>query len=72
MLTSASRIARPMAALLRVPGPNALWPELMPSSATTGPLTMTSGAHKCVVACTPYRLNGSSHIASIASMNKGK
>jgi len=39
--TSAKRIARPIEALLCVPGPNALWPQFMASSFATGPFTIT-------------------------------
>ena len=45
-----SRIARPMVALARFPGPNTLPAEFMPKSRTAGPLTMTTGAEPPVLA----------------------
>src|SRR5437867_10236497 len=44
-----SRIARPMVALARKPGPKQPLPPCNPSSRPYGPLTTSSGATGCVV-----------------------
>ena len=44
MLIIANRIARPIDALARWPGPRAPYPEATPHIARAGPLTMISGA----------------------------
>src|SRR5262245_5599324 len=44
----------------------------MPTVRPYSPCTMTSGATGCVVACTPYRLNAGSSIASTAATTIGK
>ena len=48
-----SRMARPMVAFARKPGPKRPEPECTPIARAWGPLTTTSGATGCVVACTP-------------------
>ena len=48
-----SRIARPMVALARKPGPKSPEPVCIPIVRAYGPLTTTSGATGCVVAWTP-------------------
>ena len=64
-------MARPIVALARLPGPNALAPPFMPIALAIGPFTTTSGAATCVVACTPFRLNAGSVSASIAARTTG-
>src|SRR5215813_1137226 len=66
-----SRMARPIVALARKPGPKQPLPACTPSSAAIGPWTITSGATECVVAWTPYRLNDGSSIASTAATISG-
>ena len=65
------RMARPMVALARNPGPKRPDPECNPTVRAIGPLTMTSGATGCVVAWTPKRLNSGSSIASAAATITG-
>src|SRR5712692_4584758 len=48
-----NRIARPMVALARKPGPRQPLPLCTPMARARGPWTITSGATGCVVACTP-------------------
>src|SRR2546425_8436931 len=64
-ITSCS--ARPMVALARLPCPRALIPEFIPISRAMGPLTMTTGPTKQVVARMPWMLKASVHAASIAA-----
>ena len=45
-----SRMARPMVALARLPGPKTLPAAFMPMSSTTGPETINSGAEPPVLA----------------------
>jgi len=54
-------------ALARNPGPKQPLPACRPTCRPYGPLTTSSGATGCVVACTPYRLNVGSSIASTAA-----
>src|SRR5207245_1808052 len=71
MFNRTRRIARPIVALPRKPGPKHPLPECTPSSAAIGPCTIRSGATGCVVAWTPYRLNEGSSMASTAATISG-
>src|SRR5262249_801938 len=51
-----SSSARPLGALARQPCPSPLLLHLIGSSCGKGPLTITIGAHGCVVASVPCRL----------------
>ena len=66
------RIARPMVALARLPGPNRFAPEFMPISSATGPLTITSTAAPPWLDEGAMRLNSGSSIASVAASTTGK
>ena len=61
-----------MVALARVPCPKTFLPQLSPISWRMGPLTMTSGPTKYVVASTPCRLKASVHAASTAAITTGR
>jgi hypothetical protein len=70
-LSSTSRSARPIVALARLPDPKALQPPFMPISRAIGPLTTSSGAAMCVVACTPFKLKALAVSARIAARTDG-
>ena len=70
-LSSTRRIALPIVALARLPGPKRLQPAFIPTACRIGPLTMTSGAAMCVVACMPFRLKCGLHIATSADRTTG-
>src|SRR5438093_1741860 len=67
-----SRIARPIVALARKPGPNKFPRALTPISRATGPLTMSTGQAGFVVPWIPYRLNGLARMALTAVTMTGK
>jgi len=67
-----SRIARPIVAFARKPGPNRFPRALMSSSRAIGPFTIRTGLAGFVVPCTPYRLNGLARIAVTAVTTTGK
>src|SRR5262249_61652215 len=66
------RIARPIVALARKPGPNRLPRALMSSSRAIGPFTIRTGLAGFVVPWTPYRLNGLARMAFTAVTTTGK
>ena len=66
-----SRTARPMVELARLPGPKRLLRALMPSSCTTGPLTITSTAAPPMLDDGPTRLKGGASMASVAASTTG-
>ena len=66
------RMARPMVALARWPGPNTLTPEFRARSFVAGPLTTASTAAPIVLTVMACRLNWGSHIASTAARTVGK
>src|SRR5438477_214646 len=47
-------------------------PAFMPMRFRIGPLTITTGPTKCVVASTPWTLNASEHAASTAAITTGR
>ena len=51
-------MARPMVELARLPGPKRLLRELMPSSPTTGPLTITKTAAPPMLDDGPHQVEG--------------
>ena len=51
-----SRMARPMVALARLPGPKTLPAAFIPMSFTTGPETMSNGAEPPVLAVEAWKL----------------
>ena len=65
------RNARPIVAFARFPEPNTLQPAFMPIALRIGPFTTSSGLAMCVVACTPFKLNGGAQSASIAASTTG-
>ena len=67
-----SRVARPIVALGRLPGPNRLTSEFMPISSASGPLTISSGADPPVLAVEPWKLKSGRSIASKAATTMGK
>src|SRR5437870_2470952 len=67
-----SRVARPIVALARKPGPNKFPRALTPISRPTGPLTMSTGLAGFVVPWMPYRLNCLLRIAFTAVTITGK
>src|SRR5215467_3685821 len=68
---STSRLARPMVALARLPGPNRLLRQLIWSCSTTGPLTISMIAEPPRLADGPTRLNCGCTIASTAATTTG-
>ena len=72
MLSSTSRIARPIEAFAGKAGPKQPLPEWMPSSLAIGPLTTIVSATGCVVAFSPATLCASSRIACTAASTTGK
>src|SRR5207245_11622943 len=52
--------------------PSTLMPELIPSAAAMGPLTIMTGLEKYVVASSPWMLNSSVHAASTAVITTGR
>ena len=71
-LIAMSRIARPIVALARRPGPKMLTPEFRPICRPMGPLTTIRIAAPMVLAVIACRLNWSSQIASAAARTTGK
>ena len=69
---SISRMALPMVALARFPGPNRLPLELMSNSREIGPLTMTRTAAPPWLDDGAIRLNSLVSMASVAAMTTGK
>ena len=55
MLRATSRTARPMVAFARLPPPSALWRAAIPTSAASGPLTITHTAAPPVLVSTALR-----------------
>ena len=68
---SINRMARPMVALARFPGPNRLFRELMFSSLVIGPFTMDKMAAPPMLDDGPTRLNTGSNMASVAVKTTG-
>src|SRR5262245_32697723 len=66
------RIARPIVALGRKPGPNRLPRALISISRAIGPFTIKTGLAGFVVPWTPYRLNGPARMAFTAVTTTGK
>ena len=67
-----SRMARPIVALARKPGPMQPLPPWMPISAAYGPLTIIIGATPCIVPWTPLTLNSSRSMSSTAPITTGR
>jgi hypothetical protein len=72
MFISTRRIARPIVAFARQPGPNRPRPQLMRSRSTIGPLTMMSGAPACVVVWRCARPYSGSETACSAATVTGR
>jgi hypothetical protein len=70
-LSVISRIARPIVAFARQPGPKTLPPALKPRRWRIGPLTTTSVADPPVLVIAPCSVNAGSAIASSAAINTG-
>ena len=66
------RMALPMVALARLPGPKTLTPEFMPISRATGPLTTTRMAAPIVLTEMACRLNWGSVMALTTATTTGK
>ena len=67
-----SRIARPMVALGRKPGPNRFGPLLSPRLCRIGPLTMSSCADPPVLTEAPWILKRPRHMPSTAATTTGR
>jgi hypothetical protein len=67
-----NRIALPMVALARFPGPNKLSRQLMPSSSTMGPLTMSKIDAPPLLEEGAMRVNAFSSMASVAAITTGR
>ena len=72
MLRTANRTARPMVAFALDPWPSADIRTFSPIRSRMGPLMIMTGDAPMVVANTPWQLNSSVHMASIAAITTGK
>ena len=67
-----SRMARPMVALGRKPGPNRFGPLFSPRASRIGPLTMSNCADPPVLTEAPWMLKCPRHIPSAAATTTGR
>ena len=69
---SISRIARPIDALARKPGPKQPLPPCNPIFRAYGPSTIMSGAALPMVPCTPFRLSSSRSMSAMPPSTTGR